>query len=130
MQKTPSQKWTEQITHYRKKCQAILELSRSIRYVGLINEYGRTMTGIFRPGLATLLSNEPARNEFFLVSTMLTMRNKASAALGNMDSVILNHDKVTVIIFQRKEGIYYISVNKSVTPDAVNKIIAKIKKII
>lgn len=130
MQKTPSQKWTEQITHYRKKCQAILELSRSIRYVGLINEYGRTLTGIFRPGLATLLSNEPARNEFFLVSTMLTMRNKASAALGNMDSIILNHDKVTVIVFQRKEGIYYISVNKSVTPDAVNKIIAKIKKII
>jgi len=130
VQKTPSQKWTEQITHYRKKCQAILELSKSIRYVGLINEYGRTLTGIFRPGLATLLSNEPARNEFFLVSTMLTMRNKASSALGNMDSIILNHDKVTVIIFQRKEGIYYISVNKSVTPDAVNKIIAKIKKII
>lgn len=130
MQKTPSQKWTEQITHYRKKCQAILELSKSIRYVGLINEYGRTLTGIFRPGLATLLSNEPARNEFFLVSTMLTMRNKASVALGNMDSIILNHDKVTVIIFQRKEGIYYISVNKSVTPNAVNKIIAKIKKII
>jgi hypothetical protein len=130
VQKTPSQKWTEQITHYRKKCQAILELSKSIRYVGLINEYGRTLTGIFRPGLATLLSNEPARNEFFLVSTMLTMRNKASSALGNMDSIILNHDKVTVIIFQRKEGIYYISVNKSVTPDAVNKIISKIKKII
>jgi len=130
VQKTPSQKWTEQITHYRKKCQAILELSKSIRYVGLINEYGRTLTGIFRPGLATLLSNEPAGNEFFLVSTMLTMRNKASSALGNMDSIILNHDKVTVIIFQRKEGIYYISVNKSVTPDAVNKIISKIKKII
>ena len=130
MQKTPGQKWTEQITQYRKKCQAILELSRSIRYVGLINEYGRTMTGMFRPGLATLLSNEPARNEFFLVSTMLTMRNKASAALGNMDSIILKHDKVTVIIFQRKEGIYYISVNRSITPDAVNKIISKIKKII
>lgn len=130
MQKTPSQKWTEQITNYRKKCQTILELSKSIRYVGLVNEYGRTMTGILRPGLAMLLTNESTRNEFFLVSTMLTMRNKASAALGNMDSIILKHDKVTVVIFQRKEGIYYISVNKSVTPDAVNKIIAKIKKII
>jgi hypothetical protein len=130
VQKTPSQKWTEQIIHYRKKCQTILELSKSIRYVGLVNEYGRTMTGIIRPGLATLLTNESTRNEFFLVSTMLTMRNKASAALGNIDSIILMHDKVTVIIFQRKEGIYYISVNKSVTPDAVNKIISKIKKII
>ena len=130
MQKTPSQKWTEQITQYRKKCQDILELSKSIRYVGLINEYGRTLTGIFRPGLATLLSNEPARNEFFLVSTMLTMRNKASTALGDMDSAIFKHDKVIVIVFQRKEGIYYISINKSAAPDAVNKIIAKIKKII
>lgn len=130
MQKTPSQKWTEQITQYRLKCQSILELSKSIRYVGLVNEYGRTLTGIFRPGLATLLSNEPARNEFFLVSTMLAMRNKTSIALGSMDSAIIKHDKVTLVIFQRKEGIYYISVNKSVTPDAVNKIITKIKKII
>lgn len=130
MQKTPNQKWNEQITQYRKKCQSILELSKSIRYVGLVNEYGRTLTGIFRPGLATLLSNEPARNEFFLVSTMLAMRNKASSALGNMDSAIIRHDKVTLVIFQRKEGIYYISINKSITPDAVNQIIIKIKKII
>lgn len=130
MQKTPSQKWTEQITQYRKKCQNILELSKSIRYVGLVNEYGRTLTGVLRPGLATLLSNESTRNEFFLVSTMLTMRNKASSALGNMDSVVIKHDKVTLVIFQRKEGVYYISVNKSVTPDVVNQIIIKIKKII
>ncbi|MDE1814228.1 MAG: hypothetical protein KGH87_05940 [Thaumarchaeota archaeon] len=130
MQKTPSQKWTEQIAQHRMKCQDIMELSKSIRYVGLINEYGRTLTGIFRPGLNVLLSNEPARNEFFLVSTMLAMRSKASLAIGNMDSAVLRHDKVTIIIFQRKEGIYYISVNKIVAPDAVNKIIAKIKKII
>jgi hypothetical protein len=130
MQKTPGQKWAEQITQYKKKCQSILGLSKSIRYVGLVNEYGRTLTGIFRPGLATLLSNEPARNEFFLVSTMLAMRNKTSMALGSMDSAVIKHDKVTLVIFQRKEGIYYISVNKSVTLDAVNKIIIKIKKII
>ena len=129
VQKTPGQKWTEQITQYRKKCQSILELSKSIRYVGLVNEYGRTLTGIFRPGLATLLSNELARNEFFLVSTMLAMRSKASSALGNMDSTTIRHDKVTLVILQRKEGIYYISVNKSATPDAVNQIITKIKKI-
>jgi hypothetical protein len=128
--KTPNQKWNEKIAKHRNQCQKIMELSKSIRYVGLINEYGRTLTGIIRPGLSTFLSNEPARNEFFLVSTMLTMRNKTSSAIGNMDSAVLRHDKVTVIIFQRKEGIYYISINKSVTPDAVNEIIGKIKKII
>jgi hypothetical protein len=130
MQKTPSQQWNEKITQYRKKCQSILELSKSIRYVGLINEYGRTLTGIFRPALSTLLSHEPARNEFFLVSTMLAMRNKASIALGNMDHVIFRHAKVTLVVFQRKEGIYYISINMSITPDDINKMIIKIKKII
>jgi hypothetical protein len=107
-----------------------LGLSKSIRYVGLINEYGTTLTGILRPGLNTLLSRESARNEFFLVSTLLMMRNKASLALGKMNYVIFNHDKITVIVVQRKEGIYYISINKNTIPKTVNEIILKIKKII
>jgi len=107
-----------------------LELSKSIRYVGLINEYGTTLTGILKPGLTTLLSREAARNEFFLVSTLLTMRNKASSALGKMDHVVFRHEKITVIVFQRKEGIYYISINKNTSPDAVVQIMLKIKKII
>ena len=130
MQKTPDQKWKEQIIQYRKKCQSISEISKSIRYVGLVNEYGTTLTGILRPGLTTLLSRESARNEFFLVSTLLTMRNKASSALGKMDHVVFRHEKITVIAFQRKEGIYYISINKNTSPDAVVKIMLKIKKII
>ena len=130
MQKTPVQKWKEQIIQYRKKCQSILEISKSIRYVGLVNEYGTTLTGILRPGLTTLLSRESARNEFFLVSTLLTMRNKASSALGTMDHVVFRHEKVTVIAFQRKEGIYYISINNNTSPDVVVKIMLKIKKII
>jgi hypothetical protein len=130
MQKTPNQKWNERITQYRKKCQSILEISKTIRYVGLINEYGTTLTGILKPGLTTLLSRESARNEFFLVSTLITMRNKASSALGKMNHVIFNHDKITVIVFQRKEGIYYISINKNTVPDVVNQITIKIKKII
>ncbi len=130
MQKTPDQKWKELITQYRKKCERILEISKSVRYAGLINEYGTTLTGILQPGLTTLLSRESARNEFFLVSTLLTMRNKASSALGNMDHVVFRHEKITVIVFQRKEGIYYISINKNTSPDAVVKIMLKIKKII
>jgi hypothetical protein len=130
MQKTPDQKWKEQIIQYRKKCQSISEISKSIRYVGLVNEYGTTLTGILRPGLTTLLSRESARNEFFLVSTLLTMRNKASSALGKMDHVVFRHEKITVIAFQRKEGIYYISINRNTSPDVVVKIMLKIKKII
>jgi len=49
MAKTSEQKWKETIIGYRKKCQKILNVSKNIRYVGVINEYGRTLTGIIRP---------------------------------------------------------------------------------
>ncbi len=130
MEKTPEQRWNERISGYRKKCQRILTISKSIRYVGLINEYGRTLTGMIRPGTRTLLSDESARNEFFLASTLFSMRKKTSNALGRMDYAIFRHEKVTVIAFQRDEGIYYLSLSKNATAEAVTKVITKIKKVI
>ena len=130
MEKTSRQKWAEQVSQHRKRCQKILAISRSIRYVGLINDYGRTLTGIIRSGMTAILSDEAARNEFFFTSILLLMRKKASHALGNMDYVIFKHDKVTIISFQRDEGTYYISVNKNMTPKVITKIISKVKKVI
>jgi hypothetical protein len=128
--KTPSQHWSEEIALYRKKCQRILTISKSIRYVGLINQYGRTLTGIIRPGTPVILKLGPARNEFFLMSTLFSMRNKVSSALGSMEYAIFKHDKVTLIVLQSNEGIYYVSVNKSAIPNEIAKLITKIKKVI
>jgi predicted transcriptional regulator len=128
--KTPNQNWIEKISAYKKKCQCILDISSSIRYVGLINQYGRTMTGIIKPGTNILLKSESARNEFFLVSALFNMRNKIDTAIGTMDYAIFKHDKVTLFVLQSKEGIYYVSLNGNVAPDVTVKIISKIKKII
>ncbi len=130
MVKTPAEKWQEDISVYRKKCQKILLTSQSIRYVGLINEYGRTMTGIIKPGTKIFLKSEPARNEFFLISTLLSMRRSNDYAIGSLDCAIFKHDKITLVVFQRKEGIYYVSVNKNLALDPLDKIISKIKKLI
>ncbi len=130
MKKTPSQKWYEEISKYKKKCQEILKISPSVRYVGLVNSYGRTLTGIIRPGTNIFLKTESARNEFFLVSTLFNMRNKISSAIGNMDYAIFKHSKITVIVFQSKDGIYYISINKNATPENIAKLIMKIKKVV
>jgi hypothetical protein len=130
MQKTPNQKWNEEILQHRKKCQKILTLTQSIRYVGLINPYGRTLTGVIRPGTNILLKPDSARNEFFLVSTLFNMRNKISSSIGNMDYAIFKHGKITLIVVQSKEGVYYISVKNSLTPDRVAKLITKIKKVV
>ena len=65
--KTPQQKWKDAIVSYRKKCQKILGLSKSIRYAGIINEYGRTLTGMVRPKVIPLWSSEQVKNEFFII---------------------------------------------------------------
>jgi hypothetical protein len=130
MAKTPSEKWQEDISIYRRKCQKILLTSQSIRYVGLINEYGRTMTGIIKPSTKIFLKSESARNEFFLISTLLSMRRSNDYAIGYLDFAMFKHNKVTLIAFQRKEGIYYVSVNKNVPSDSLSKIISKIQSLI
>ncbi|HJU14300.1 MAG TPA: hypothetical protein VJ792_07590 [Candidatus Nitrosotalea sp.] len=130
MKATPSQRWNEEIAKYKKKCQQILGLSTSIRYVGLINQYGRTLTGIIRPGTKILLRPDPARNEFFLVSTVFNMRNKIDSAIGSLEYAVFRHNKVTLLVFQSREGIYYVSMSKNVTTDSMAKIVAKIKKVI
>ncbi|HSD05089.1 MAG TPA: hypothetical protein VLB45_04975 [Nitrosopumilaceae archaeon] len=130
MIKTQDQKWKDEIIAYRKKCQKILLISKSIRYVGLINEYGRTLTGIIKQGTNPMLKAGQVRNEFFLISTMLSMRSTNYSAIGDMDYAVFKHKKVILVVFQRKEGIYYISVDQKVSPDALTKIISNIKKII
>lgn len=130
MVKTPAQEWKENITIYRKKCQKILLISQSIRYVGLINEYGRTLTGIIKQGKNPLLKSGQVRNEFFLISTLLSMRKTNYSAIGNMDFAIFRHSKVTLLVFQRKEGTYYISIEQKTTFDSLAKLIAKVKKLV
>lgn len=130
MEKSPAKKWQGNITEYRKKCQKILLLSKSIRYVGLINKYGRTMTGIIRPGTNVFLKAGQAGTEFFLVSTLLSMRQENNSAIGMMDFAIFKHLKVTLVAFQRKEGTYYVSFSKNMTLASLLKIIGKIKKLI
>ena len=63
MADTPQQKWKSLIIAYRKKCQKILGVSKSVRYTGVINEYGRTLTGIIKPGIMPLWNSEQIKNE-------------------------------------------------------------------
>ena len=128
MVNTPSEIWKNKIVQYRKKCQNILLLSDSIRYAGIVNAYGRTLTGIVRANVKPLLKSEQVKNEFFIISTLMTLRKETVNAIGKLDYVLLQHQKVSIIIFQKDEMTYYISVDR--TEKKIDKIIADIKKII
>ena len=128
MVKTPADKWKETLSEYKKQCQNILKISDSIRYVGVINAYGRTLTGIVRSNVEPMLKSEQVKNEFFIISTLISMRKNTSTSVGKLDHVILKHQKVTIVILQKKNISYYVSIDKKETN--LEKIVSSIKKAI
>jgi hypothetical protein len=128
MVKTPDKIWKDKIIQYKKKCQCILQLSDSIRYAGIVNAYGRTLTGIVRPNVKPLLKSEQVKNEFFIISTLMTLRKETISAVGKLDYALLQHQKVFIIIFHKDEMTYYISIDRS--EKNIDKIITTIKKTI
>ena len=128
MVKTPAEKWKDTVIKYRKQCQNILKISNSIRYAGVINVYGRTLTGLIRPNLKPMLKSEQLPNEFFIISALISLRKKAVNAWGKLEYVILQQQKITIVILQKNDVTYYISINRK--EKEIEKIISLIKKII
>ena len=128
MVKTPSEKWKKSILKYKKQCQHILKISRNIRYVGVINNYGRTLTGVIQPNLKPLLKSEEVKHEFFIISTLFSLRKESANSLGKLNHIILKHSKVNVVVFQKKDITFYVSINSK--EKSLDKIISLIKKTI
>ncbi len=126
MIKTPADKWKEAVVKHRKQCQNILKISTSIRYAGVINVYGRTLTGIVRPDLKPLLKSEQVKNEFFIISTLMSLRKNTASTVGKLEHVILQHQKITIAILQKNDVTYYVSINRK--EKGIEKIISLIKK--
>ena len=128
MIKSPSDKWKNSILKYKKQCQSIIQISNNIRYVGVINNYGRTLTGVIKPNLKPLLKSEEVKQEFFIISTLFSLRKNGVNSLGKLDYIILKHSKANVIVFQKKDITFYVSINSK--EKSLDKIISLIKKTI
>ena len=129
MIKTPSEKLKRSITRYRKKCQSIIEISDNVRYAGVVNAYGKTLAGIINPKIKPLMKSEIMKNELFIISTLMTLRKEPTGVLGKLDYVLLQHQKVSVLIFQKSNVTYYITINRK-EENMANEIITSIRKII
>jgi len=128
MVKTPADKWKDTVIKYRKQCQSILKISKNIRYAGVINVYGRTLTGIVNPKLKPLLKSEQVKNEFFILSTLMSLRKDTANSVGKLEHVILQHQKVIILILQKNDMTFYISINRN--ERGIEKLITLIKKVI
>ena len=128
MVKTPADKWKETIIKYRKQCQNILKVSNNIRYTGVVNAYGRTLTGIIQPNVKPLLQSEDFKNELFVISTLISLRKESISTIGKLEHVVLQHQKITIVVLQKNNVTYYVTINR--TEKGLEKIISSIKKII
>jgi len=124
---TSIQKWKKSLVVYKRNCKEIQSLSTSIRYVGVINEYGKTLTGTLKSGIKPLFSRNQVRDEFYAVSTFMKLRNKINRSIGNLNYILLNHQKVNSLILQNNKVTYYITFPKNIIP--TESLIKKIKKI-
>ena len=126
MKKTPAEKWQVAVMNYKKQCQNILKLSGNVRYAGVINAYGRTLTGIIKPNIKPLLKSEEVKNEFFIVSTLISLRQNNE--IGKLDYVLLKHSKVNILILHKNNVTFYVSINHKEKNS--EQLVSKIKKII
>ena len=112
MIKTPADKWKDTVIKYRKQCQKILKISDNIRYAGIVNAYGRTLTGMIKSNLKPLLQSEDFKNELFVISTLISLRKDTVGTIGKLEHVVLQHQKITIVILQKNNVTYYVSINR------------------
>ena len=123
-----SQYWSKTVTQNRTKCEKILAISNDIRYAGVFNEYGRTISGKIKPGIKPIFSPDSVRHEFFAIASMMRLRERTSKTLGRVEIISITHKKINILLFYKNGITYYITINKKTKSDTI--LINKIKKIL
>ena len=67
-----TKKWEKTQLMYKNNCRKIISLSTSIRYVGIINEYGRTLAGILKNGVKPMFNRNQVRSEFLAITSSVS----------------------------------------------------------
>src|ERR687897_3494611 len=108
----------------KEKCQALLKLSPKIRYVGIVNEFGRTLAGQLRKGIAPLFKVEEARNEFFIEATRNRLRSSFEYSIGKMEFGITVNEKVIILVVPSVTAshLYYFTFDKDATVQEITQI--------
>jgi hypothetical protein len=112
----------------QEKCISILNISEKIRYVGIINRFGRTVTGKLKNGIRPLLTPEQARDERYIESTRQQLRKALNTTIGKSIFTIEKNENVTFLLIpeETQDLFYYITIEKDTTLAEINEIINRI----
>ena len=118
-----------EIAKYKQKCNNMLAISPRIRYAGIMNKFGRTLTGGLRKGVVPLLRPEEATNEYFIEATRNQLRKNFERSIGRAEYTFTENEKVKILTIGGQEHFYYITMDKETPADEVMKIIEYAKKL-
>ena len=114
----------EESIRNKDKCHNLLLLSQKIRYVGMINNFGKTLSGQLRPGLVPLLNVEQAINEHFIEATRNQLRKAFDSTLGPTLYTLTVNEKVMTLTFPLKTGgYYYVTLDNDMGKDDLARLI-------
>ena len=119
----------EDIRKHKEICDKILAISPKIRYVGMINKFGKTIAGNLRKGISPLFKPEQARDEFFLAATREFLRKDFNCTLGKILFTLTVHEKVKIVSFTSDTVTFYITMEKDTSYDEILKVVETASKI-
>jgi hypothetical protein len=116
---------------YKEKCKMLLKLSPKIRFVSIINEFGRTLAGQLRKGTIPLFNVEEARNEFFIEATTTRLRRNFESSIGKMEFTLTVNEKVIILIIPAASAnrMYYFTLDKRSSLQEISDIKETAKKL-
>jgi hypothetical protein len=120
----------DQAAKYKEKCGAILAISPSIRYVGIMNKFGRTIAGTLRKGVTPLLKPDEARNEYFIEATRNQLRKNFQNSIGKTEYTLTENEKVKILTLSTEDNFFYITLDKETAPAEVLKVIQSARKLV
>jgi hypothetical protein len=108
----------------KEKCRALLALSSKIRYVGIINDFGRTLAGQLRSGTVPLFKVEEARNEFFIEATRNRLRRLFEYSIGKTEFSITVNEKVIILVIPNVSAKhhYYFTFDKNASVQEIMQV--------
>jgi flagellar biosynthesis/type III secretory pathway chaperone len=114
----------------KEKCKKIQSISPRIRYVGMINDFGRTIAGHIRSGVVPLFNREQAVNDHFIEAMRTNLRKALYSAVGNVNYSYTEHEKVKMLTVPTHWGHYSITLDKETENTEIKQIIDEVLKVV
>nr|AFD03298.1 hypothetical protein [uncultured archaeon W4-93a] len=83
---------------YDENCKKLLD-EKEIRFAGIINEYGKLISGGFKEGLTPLEDNETKLQSFMEFVSKVSIRKEFDESLGPINYLAARRDKAVLVSF-------------------------------